>query len=141
MDLLRTILLIVCIVLQATIIIFLCCEKKRTNRKYTAMLEYIDRVNDGTCGAFETELNEYRKQNDARFEKTDAHIKEAVSQFNSKLSCHCEQTMEQLKTMALDFEQAQNAAQKINDFGASLANIFDYDPLTAIQKNRRKEVV
>jgi hypothetical protein len=133
--------MLACLVLQTTIIILLFCERKRTNRKYTAMLEYIDRVNDGTCGAFESELNEYQKENNARFDKTNARVEEAVLQLNNKLSCHCEHTKEQLKNMALDFEQAQNAAQKINDFGASLANIFDYDPLAAIQKNRRKEVV
>ena len=134
MNLLSTILLIVCLALQTTIIILLFCERKRTNRKYTAMLEYIDRVNDGACGAFETELNEYRQKNDALIEKV-------IQDFRCQLSANYEQMQSQIQGMALDFSHAQNAAQKINDFGASLANIFDYDPLAAIQKNRRKEVV
>lgn len=50
-----------------------------------------------------------------------------------------EKNAETLNSLKLDYSQAQQAANRINDFGGCLANIFDYDPLKAIQKGRRTE--
>lgn len=38
----------------------------------------------------------------------------------------------------LDYQEAQKAANKVNDFGDALANIFDYDPIRAMQRSREK---
>lgn len=43
-----------------------------------------------------------------------------------------------LSTLALDYSQAQRAAGKINDFAATLGNIFDYDPIEARRKSRKE---
>lgn len=44
----------------------------------------------------------------------------------------------QMGDMQLEYKQAQEAANRINDFGASLASIFDYDPIMALRKEREK---
>ena len=46
---------------------------------------------------------------------------------------------EQVKGLLLDYTQAQEAADKVNEFATGLASIFDYDPLVAIKKGRNKE--
>jgi uncharacterized protein YigA (DUF484 family) len=67
-----------------------------------------------------------------RAEKIIALVNTAISEQNDKIQ-------KQLEDLLLDYTQAQAAASRINDFGASLASIFDYDPMKAIQKGRDKE--
>lgn len=47
---------------------------------------------------------------------------------------------EAVKTLSLDYRQAQAAADHINDFAKGISNIFDYDPMEAIRKQRSSEV-
>lgn len=48
--------------------------------------------------------------------------------------------MEELKKVCadlqLDYQEAQKAASRVNDFASGLANIFDYDPVAQLKRAR-----
>lgn len=133
------IILILFAVVQAVTIGLFVAYVIHTKRRFTAMLDYIDRVNYGACGAMETDVNELRQE----FRKQEAERRkeneELIFKFTRRLQEEVQKFQSTIDTLKLDFSQAQEAATKINDFGASLANIFDYDPVRALQKSRSKE--
>lgn len=139
MDSITMIIFAVVFVLQTVTICISVAYVIHTKRRFTAILDYIDRVNDGTCGAMETDVNELRQE----FRKQEAERRkeneELIFKFTHRLQEEVQKFQSTIDTLKLDFSQAQEAANKINDFGASLANIFDYDPVRALQKSRSKE--
>lgn len=139
MDSITMIIFAVVFVLQTVTICISVAYVIHTKRRFTAILDYIDRVNDGACGAMETDVNELRKE----FRKQEAERRkeneELIFKFTHRLQEEVQKFQSTIDTLKLDFIQAQEAANKINDFGASLANIFDYDPVRALQKSRSKE--
>lgn len=139
MEPVTMILFAVSLISQAVLLCLFVAEKKHNQRRYTAILDYIDRVNDGSCGAMETELHELRmklREHEADNQKSQDEL---INKFTCSLQDECQKFQSIIDTLKLDFSQAQEAANKINDFGASLANIFDYDPMRALQKGRNKE--
>ena len=139
MDSITMIIFAVVFVLQTVTICISVAYVIHTKRRITAVLDYIDRVNDGACGAMETDVNELRQE----FRKQEAERRkeneELIFKFTHRLQEEVQKFQSTIDTLKLDFSQAQEAANKINDFGASLANIFDYDPVRALQKSRSKE--
>lgn len=110
-------------------------EKRRSNRRYNAMLDYVNRYAEDISNAQDAYIEsvrdditsemkmELRKQQD-----TMILMQDQIYKVEDKYS-----------SLEMDYSEAQDAAKRINDFGSSLASIFDYDPMKAIQKGRNKE--
>lgn len=147
MVIISIILLAVVLLAQILLFILFFVEKRRSVRRNQAMLDYVEKSVEGGISACQEETAELLKGNaesvDARFksitESADKWRNDFLSETSRIITEHEKKTNESLNNMLLDYLQAQEAASKINDFGASLASIFDYDPMKAIQKGRKKE--
>ena len=145
MDIISMILLTVVLVVQIVLFVLYFLEKRYVSHRFSAMLQYIDRkVEDADCReeveenvndlleAFGEKINERFKQRDAVNEERFKRHHDAIIETRNAVS-------EQVKGLLLDYTQAQEAADKVNEFATGLASIFDYDPLVAIKKGRNKE--
>ena len=134
MEIVSMILLAVVVFAMIAMFVLFFLEKRRSNQRYMAMLQYVDRsaesVDTNCIYAAKELIDQYAKK----------IMDEILHSVNQTISEQNVKVQEQLQTLLLDYSQAQAAADRINDFGASLANIFDYDPVKAIQKGRKKEV-
>lgn len=143
----NTIAIAVLAVFDIVLLTLFLCEKRRNYKRNEAMLYFIDNTVEAAIANHAEDVEQMlserdekaavrQKINDERFYEIRngivREVQEAMAQQGREVEAR-------LANMALDFEQAQMAASRINDFGASLANIFDYDPLKAIQKGRTKE--
>ena len=145
MDIISMILLTVVLVAQIVLFVLFFLEKRYVNHRFSAMLQYIDRkVEDADCreeieesvdnmlDAFGEKINErFKRQDEVNAERFKRHH-DAIIETRNTVS-------EQVKGLLLDYTQAQEAADKVNEFATGLASIFDYDPLVAIKKGRNKE--
>ena len=145
MDIISMILLTVVLVAQIVLFVLFFLEKRYVNHRFSAMLQYIDRkVEDADCrveveenvndllDAFGEKINErFKWQDEVNAERFKRHH-DAIIETRNAVS-------EQVKGLLLDYTQAQEAADKVNEFATGLASIFDYDPLVAIKKGRNKE--
>lgn len=129
MNLIHWIVLAVVFSLQIVFGILFVVEKRKSNRRYNAMLSYVDHSADGVASNCEESTNYLINE----------HADKIIALVNNAISEQNEKVQKQLEDLLLDYTQAQAAASRINDFGASLASIFDYDPMKAIQKGRDKE--
>lgn len=134
MDLISMILLMVVLVAQIILFAIFFLEKRYVNHRFSAMLQYIDRkVEDVDC---REEIEEsVDDMLDAFGEKINERFKmqtEVIDEFKNTVNA-------QIGGIALDYAEAQQAADKVNEFATGLASIFDYDPLVAIKKSRNKE--
>lgn len=145
MDYISMILFAVLFTMEVVLGILFFTEKNRSKRRQSALLDYIDRLNESTIAALNGETSDIINEYNERIEKqliksTDdkfTEFKETVLRnVKDALSVHDEKLKGEL---ALDYQEAQAAANKINDFSSSLAAIFDYDPVKAIQRGRKKE--
>ena len=140
MESIVMILLVIVFVAQIAMCILFFLEKQRGNRRNSAMLDYIDRAVDGAYAAFEAELKDANKE---LLEETGKKVEQfkalIVKDVQESMARQDQSITERINNMAVDYTQAQMAAAKVNDFASSLASIFDYDPLRAIQKGRNKE--
>lgn len=145
MDIISMILLTVVLVAQIVLFVLYFLEKRYVNHRFSAMLQYIDRkVEDADCrdeveenvndllDAFGEKINDRFKQQDSVNEERFKRHHDAIIETRNTVS-------EQVKGLLLDYTQAQEAADKVNEFATGLASIFDYDPLVAIKKGRNKE--
>lgn len=134
MEIVSMILLAVMVLAMIAMFVLFFLEKRRSNQRYMAMLQYVDRsaesVDTNCIDATRDLIDQYAKK----------IMDEILHSVNQTINEQDVKVQEQLQTLLLDYSQAQAAADRINDFGASLANIFDYDPVKAIQKGRKKEV-
>lgn len=134
MEIVSMILLAVIVFAMIAMFVLFFLEKRRSNQRYMAMLQYVDRsaesVDTNCIDATKELIDQYAKK----------IMDDILHSVNQTISEKDVKIQEQLNTLLLDYSQAQAAADRINDFGASLANIFDYDPVKAIQKGRKKEV-
>ena len=134
MDFISMILLTVVLVAQIVLFVLFFLEKRYVNHRFSAMLQYIDRkVEDAGCrGDIEESvddmLNAFGEKINERFKRQ----AEVIDEFKNTVSA-------QIGGIALDYAEAQQAADKVNEFATGLASIFDYDPLVAIKKGRNKE--
>ena len=142
---LSTILSAVALLAQIVLFVLFFLEKRYVNHRFSAMLQYIDRkVEDADCrveveenvndllDAFGEKINErFKRQDEVNAERFKRHH-DAIIETRNAVS-------EQVKGLLLDYTQAQEAADKVNEFATGLASIFDYDPLVAIKKGRNKE--
>lgn len=122
-------------------------EKRHNRMRNEAMLYYIDNSVESAIANHAEEVEQILSAQDEKVNLRRKYVEERFHEIRNGIMEEIQNAMNQqgrevearLNSMALDFEQAQMAASRINDFGASLANIFDYDPLKAIQKGRTKE--
>ena len=98
------------------------------------MLQYTDRRFE-ECDCEEAVMDSVNDVLDAFGEK----INERFKRQNDSIAGFKNSVSEQLGRLELDYSQAQEAANKVNDFASGLSSIFDYDPLVAIKKGRKKE--
>lgn len=146
---------------QIALFVLLIRVKRHGDVRYKAVFDYLEWMFQDHDARFETVvkecddrmynlINAFGKDIDAKMGAQDkstvdilntfrAEMSEQENRLKEKLSEQEDQFNERLDEIALDFTQAQEAASKINDFGYSLASIFDYDPIKSLQKNRKKE--
>lgn len=145
MDFISMILFSVVFLAQITLFVLFFWEKRHNNRRYSALLQYIERrINDVDCREeiekhVDERVDAFKKKIDMRFADqdelyTERHIRQndAIMNFRNTVS-------EKLDSMMLDYSQAQEAASKVNEFASGLASIFDYDPIEALKKGRNRE--
>lgn len=134
MDFISMILLTVVLVAQIVLFVLFFLEKRYVNHRFSAMLQYIDRkVEDADCRedieeSVDDMLNAFGEKINERFNRQ----AEVIDEFKNTVNA-------QIGGIALDYAEAQQAADKVNEFATGLASIFDYDPLVAIKKGRKKE--
>lgn len=134
MDFISMILLMVVLVAQIVLFVLFFLEKRYVNHRFSAMLQYIDRkVKDADCReeieeSVDDMLNAFGEKINERFKRQT----EVIDEFKNTVN-------DQIGGIALDYAEAQQAADKVNEFATGLASIFDYDPLVAIKKGRNKE--
>lgn len=113
--------------------ILILVEKKRNGKNHSALLDYVDSQRDVIWTSAEEnakqytdiQLSGYAVNTEDRFFAIDKKISEMETQFSDAI-----------KDIELDYRDAQNAANHINDFARGLSNIFDYDPLESARKSR-----
>ena len=135
------VLLAVCFVCQAAVTVLLFAWKHRISVRMAALLRYVERCMDG----LDSKLSDQDRKlellsgriTDAK-ESISAIKKDMTQEMDSKLSDQDKAVKELVDSLLLDYTQAREAANKINDFGATLANIFDYDPIETLKRNRQK---
>lgn len=123
MEYLCVILLTAVILTQIVLFVLYFWEKRYVNHRFSAMLQYIDRKVEDVCRLDDVNelLDCFRKQIDERFKNQSEEISTRID------------------SLVVSYDEAQQAANKVNDFASSLASIFDYDPLEAIKRGREKE--
>ena len=132
--------MIVCIILSSLAllaavvnVVLFCVEKKRNNAVRTAMVQYIDNMNDGMEEFVKERLesvNEEREKESAE----NAHFRKAT---NSTLNEMFEEIGKLKAGTVPDYEAAKAAANAVNDFNAGLSAIMNFDPI-AVARARRQ---
>ena len=127
MEIISMILLTVVLVAQIVLFVLYFLEKRYVNHRFSAMLQYIDRKVAGVDCRDEVKEN----------------VNELLNAFDEKINDRfkrqSEEIFEKIDSLAVSYAEAQQAADKVNEFATGLASIFDYDPLVAIKKGRNKE--
>ena len=145
MDIIAMILLAIVLVAQIVLFILFFLEKRHSYRRYRAMLEYIDRrVADADCqeeieASVKEQLDAFNKKIDERFARQNEVYDERFNRYHDAIIETRNTVSDKLDSLVLDYSQAQEAADKVNEFASGLASIFDYDPIKAMQKGRKKE--
>lgn len=149
MEIISMILLAIVLVAQIVLFVLYFLEKRYVNHRFSAMLQYVDRkiedtdYRDETAGYVKDMLDGFSKKFDERFAATDKKISENYSEVlnvcKTAFETQDKRIDERFNLISLDYSEAQQAANKVNDFASSLASIFDYDPIQAIQRGRKKE--
>lgn len=119
-------------------IILLCVKKKREDARWTAALQYIDNVCDGTLAEVEEMLNEriaeLKKEYEAMAERA---VGAAFGQCSHSIA-NVAAEVEKLKAGTMpDYEAAVAAAKAVNDFNSGISSILNFDPI-AVAKSRRQ---
>lgn len=134
MEIISMILLAIVLVAQIVLFVLYFLEKRYVNHRFSAMLQYTDRrINE--CDSKEDVMECVDDVLDAFGEKINERFKrqnEVIGEFQKTVN-------DKVDRLALDYSTAQEAANKVNDYASSLASIFDYDPIKAVQKGRKKE--
>ena len=127
-------------------------QKKRIDQRFAAMCSLLESNLDSAHCQFVTVAESVSKlttfltdmdtrlvngTHDFRLE-IDTVKKDTASTADCVLAL--EKRMEELQRVCadlqLDYQEAQKAASRVNDFASGLANIFDYDPVAQLKKAR-----
>lgn len=127
-------------------------QKKRIDQRFTAMCSLLESSLDSVHCQFDTVTESVSKLRDA-LKDVDVGLKKATFDFRVEMDSVKKDTastedcvfalakqMEELKKVCadlqLDYQEAQKAASRVNDFASGLASIFDYDPIAQLKKAR-----
>lgn len=139
--------------LTAVVDFFLCLhQKKRIDQRFAAMCSLLESNLDSAHCQFVTVTESISKLRGS-LNDVDAGLTKANNDFCSKIdtvkkdaagTADCvlalAKQMEELKRVCddlqLDYQEAQKAASRVNDYARGLSNIFDYDPVVQLKKAR-----
>ena len=145
MDYISMILIALVLTAQVTLFVLFFLEKRHSKRRYNAILQYIDRRIDASDCREEIE-SDIKKQFASFEKKTEERFLRNESVYDERFARHHDAIVEtkrfvseQVNGLLLDYTQAQEAANKVNEFATGLASIFDYDPIEAMKRNRQRE--
>ena len=120
-------------------------EKKRTNTRFSALnnlLESVERETNGYILECIGELDKIQgrvgRLSDFIHDiddRTDL-ISKANVELEEKLSKQIDELRQAVSDLKLDYKEAQEAANSVNDYASSLMNIFNHDPMEAEKKAR-----
>ena len=132
--------MIVCIILSSLAllaavvnVVLFCVEKKRNNAVRTAMVQYIDNMNDGMEEFVKERLDSVNAEREKE-NVENAHFRKAT---NSTLTEMFEEIGKLKAGTVPDYEAAKAAANAVNDFNAGLSAIMNFDPI-AVARARRQ---
>ena len=120
-------------------------EKKRTNTRFSALNNLLESVEHETNGYILECIDELDKIQGrvgrlSDFihdidDRTDL-ISKANVELEEKLSKQIDELRQAVSDLKLDYKEAQEAANSVNDYASSLMNIFNFDPMEAEKKAR-----
>lgn len=120
-------------------------EKKRTNTRFSALNNLLESVEHETNGYILECIGELDKIQGrvgrlSDFihdidDRTDL-ISKANVELEEKLSKQIDELRQAVSNLKLDYKEAQEAANSVNDYASSLMNIFNYEPMEAAKKAR-----
>ena len=120
-------------------------EKKRTNTRLSALNNLLESVEHETNGYILECIGELDKIQGrvgrlSDFihdidDRTDL-ISKANVELEEKLSKQIDELRQAVSDLKLDYKEAQEAANSVNDYASSLMNIFNYEPMEAAKKAR-----
>ena len=120
-------------------------EKKRTNTRFSALNNLLENVEHETNGYILECIGELDKIQGrvgrlSDFihdidDRTDL-ISKANVELEEKLSKQIDELRQAVSDLKLDYKEAQEAANSVNDYASSLMNIFNYEPMEAAKKAR-----
>lgn len=102
-----------------------CKNEKRSKKRNTAMLRYVEATADKAC------------------EKAVTISKDSIRDNFAKLSASIDDVKRVCDDLANgilpDYEQAKAAANAVNDFSRGISNILGFDPMQALAEQREKD--
>lgn len=127
-------------------------QKKRIDQRFTAMCSLLESSLDSVHCQFDTVTESVSKLK-TFLTDMDTRLVNGTHDFNLEIdtvkndasgTADCvlalAKQMEELKKacadLQLDYQEAQKAASRVNDFASGLANIFDYDPVAQLKRAR-----
>ena len=127
-------------------------QKKRIDQRFTAMCSLLESSLDSVHCQFDTVTESVSKLK-TFLTDMDTRLVNGTHEFNLEIDTVKKDTastgdcvlalskqMEELKKacadLQLDYQEAQKAASRVNDFASGLANIFDYDPVAQLKRAR-----
>ncbi|MGM9587242.1 MAG: hypothetical protein ACI3VA_07145 [Candidatus Limivicinus sp.] len=111
-------------------LIFTIQEKKRSQKRNAAMLDYTER-----------KFEYYWDQVNQKCIDTLREASESISEINVTLSNMGAKIQDLERGITPDYEQAKAAANAVNDFNRGISNILGFDPMAAVRKQREQERV
>ena len=120
-------------------------EKKRTNTRFSALNNLLESVEHETNGYILECIGELDKIQGRVGRLSDfIHDIDARTDLISKANVELEETLSKqidelrqaVSDLKLDYKEAQEAANSVNDYASSLMNIFNYEPMEAAKKAR-----
>lgn len=120
-------------------------EKKRTNTRFSAINNLLESVEHETNGYILECIGELDKIQERVGRLSDfihdiddriVLISKANVKFDEKISKQIEALKQAISGLELDYKEAQEAADSVNDYASSLMNIFNFDPMEAEKKAR-----
>ena len=120
-------------------------EKKRTNTRFSALNNLLESVEHETNGYILECIGELDKIQGRVGRLSDfihdiddriAIISKANVKLDEKISKQIEALKQAISGLELDYKEAQEAANSVNDYASSLMNIFNFDPMEAEKKAR-----
>ena len=123
-------------------------EKKRTNTRLSALNNLLESVEHETNGYILECIGEldkiqgrvgnievWKSRTDETMSGHGRSLREALRKIEGLLD-EVDELMQAVSDLKLDYKEAQEAANSVNDYASSLMNIFNYEPMEAAKKAR-----